>query len=185
MITVKLLRHELTTIFYSALCVFGYHLCMSLSLTVFYKHLPIRTGRWCIGWHVYKCRIKIQWRHNERDGVSNHHPYDCLLNRLFSRRTRKKISKFRVTGLCEGNSPVTGEYSTQRARNAENVSIWRRHHGMIVGRDCITRFVSCVTCWPTSDLLNQSCAVAVVCSFFARTNHKGQVPFCQGLFEIS
>ena len=25
----------------------------------------------------------LQWRHNERDGVSNHQPQDCLLNRLF------------------------------------------------------------------------------------------------------
>ena len=28
----------------------------------------------------------FQWRHNGRDGVSNHQPYDCLLNRLFRRR---------------------------------------------------------------------------------------------------
>ena len=31
---------------------------------------------------------------------------------------------FRVTDLCEGNSPVTGEFPEQMARNAENVSIW-------------------------------------------------------------
>ena len=30
----------------------------------------------------------------------------------------------RVTGLCERNSPVNGEFPTQRASNAENVSIW-------------------------------------------------------------
>ena len=28
-------------------------------------------------------------------------------------------SKLRVTGLCEGNSPGTGEFPAQRARNAE------------------------------------------------------------------
>ena len=32
---------------------------------------------------------------------------------------------FRVTGLCAGNSPVTGEFHVQQASNAENVSIWR------------------------------------------------------------
>ena len=32
------------------------------------------------------------------------------------------------TGLCEGNSPVNGDFPTQRASNAENVSIWWRHH---------------------------------------------------------
>ena len=68
-----------------------------------------------------------QWRHNERDGVSNHQPHDCLLNRL-SRRRSKKTSKLRVTGLCAGNSPVTGEFPAQRASNAGNVSIWWRHH---------------------------------------------------------
>ena len=41
----------------------------------------------------------------------------------------KKISKLRVTGLCAGNSLVTGEFLAQMASNAENVSIWWRHHG--------------------------------------------------------
>ena len=48
----------------------------------------------------------LQWRHIGRDGVSNHHPRDCLLRRLFRRRS-KKTSKFCVTGLCAWNSPVT------------------------------------------------------------------------------
>ena len=69
----------------------------------------------------------LRWRHNERDSVSNHQPHDCLLNRLFRRRS-KKISKLRVTGLCEGNSPVTGEFPAQMASYEENVSIWWRHH---------------------------------------------------------
>ena len=34
----------------------------------------------------------------------------------------------RVTGLCAGNSPVTGEFLAQMASNAENDSIWWRHH---------------------------------------------------------
>ena len=55
----------------------------------------------------------IQWRHNGRDGVSNHQPCDCLLNRLFRRRS-KKASKLRVTGLCAGNSPVTVKYNSVR-----------------------------------------------------------------------
>ena len=42
----------------------------------------------------------------------------------------KKISKLRVTSLCEGNSPVTGEFPAERARNAENVSTWWRHRAM-------------------------------------------------------
>ena len=69
----------------------------------------------------------LQWRHNERNGVSNHQPHDCLLRCLFRHRS-KKISKLHVTGLCEGNSPVTGEFPAQRNSNAENISIWWRHH---------------------------------------------------------
>ena len=71
-------------------------------------------------------RNTLQWRHDECDGVSNHQPYQCLLNRLFGRRS-KKTSKLHVTGLCAGNSPGTGEFPAQRASNAENVSIWWRH----------------------------------------------------------
>ena len=68
----------------------------------------------------------LQSRHNRCDGVSNHQPHDCLLNLLFRRRSKKR-SKLRVTGLCAGNSPVTGEFPAQMASKAENVSIWWRH----------------------------------------------------------
>ena len=71
--------------------------------------------------------IPLRWRHNERDGVSNHRRIDCLLNRS-SRCKSKKISKLHVTGLYAGNSPVTDEFLAQRANNAQNVSIWLRHH---------------------------------------------------------
>ena len=70
----------------------------------------------------------LQWRHNGCDGVSDHQLHDCLLNRLFRRRS-KKTSKLRVTGLCAGNSPGTGEFHAQMASNAANVSI--RHHGKV------------------------------------------------------
>ena len=50
-----------------------------------------------------------RWRHNESDGVSNHQLHDCLLNRLFTRKSKKK-SKLRVTVLCARNSPVTSEF---------------------------------------------------------------------------
>ena len=62
----------------------------------------------------------LQWRHNGRDTVSNQQPHHCLLNLLFGRRS-KKTSKLRVTGLCVGNSPVTGEFPTQMASNAEGL----------------------------------------------------------------
>ena len=69
----------------------------------------------------------VQWCHNGHSGISNHQPQDCLLNGLFRGRT-KKTSELHATGLCEGNSPVTGEFPAQRASIAEKVSIGWRHH---------------------------------------------------------
>ena len=69
----------------------------------------------------------LQWRHNGRDGVSNHQPCECLLGRPIRRRS-EKTSTPRVTGLCVGNSPETGEFPAQMTSKAENVSIWWRHH---------------------------------------------------------
>ena len=80
--------------------------------------------------HVWNSVKPLHWRHNGRDDVPNHQPHDCLLNRLFRRRS-KNTSKLRVTGLCEGNSPGTGEFPAQMASKAENVSIWWRHQAKI------------------------------------------------------
>ena len=95
-------------------------------------------------WLFTHVEIKVNplhWRHNARDVVSNHQPHDCLLNRLFRRRSQK-ILKLRVSGLCEGNSPVTGEFPAQMASNAETVSIWWRHHAMLV-KGFIANYSTC------------------------------------------
>ena len=81
-----------------------------------------------IQWQTSKKTAQtLQWCHNGCDGVSNHQPHNCLLNRLFRRRS-KKTSKLRVSGLCAGNSPVTSDFPAQRASNAENISSWCRHY---------------------------------------------------------
>ena len=69
----------------------------------------------------------LQWRHNGRDGVSNHQPHECLFNRLFKAQIKENINTPRHW-LCDGNSPVTGEFPAQMVSNAENVSIGRPHH---------------------------------------------------------
>ena len=38
-------------------------------------------------WNEY-IGYSLQWRNNDRYGVSNHQPHDCLLNRLFMRRSK-------------------------------------------------------------------------------------------------
>ena len=93
-------------------------------------HFPLGPVVKCLFSVWYGHKVTLQWRHNGHDGVSNHQPHDCLLNRLFGRRS-KKTSKLRVTGLCAGNSPVTREFPAQIASNAEIVSIWWRHHGLL------------------------------------------------------
>ena len=87
----------------------------------------------------------LQWRHNERGGVSNHRRLGGLLSRLFRRRS-KKASKLRVTDVCEGNPPVTGGFPSQRASDAEMfpfddvimdclssqyITQWQRNHSTI------------------------------------------------------
>ena len=113
-------------------------------------------GHCCYHWHHRRHRHHskmdntLRGRHHGRDGVSNHQPHHFLLNRLFGYRSMKR-SKLRVTGLCAGNSPGTAEFLAQMAinaisparcrfqhsrrrlaeklaSNAENVSIWWRHH---------------------------------------------------------
>ena len=99
--------------------------------------------------------ISLQWRHNEHDGVSNRQPHHLLLNRLFRRRS-KKTSKLRVTGLCVGNLPVTGEFPAQMASNAENVSIWWRYHIIFSDRYSTLIFMLEIMCHlivPTQTML--------------------------------
>ena len=98
--------------------------------------------------------------------MANHQPHDCLLNRLFKRRS-KKTSKFRVTGLCEGSSPETGEFPAQRASNAEKVSIWWRHHDS--GYDiCVNK-----TPWLAGTKTGISCL-----------NYRSITQFCWSFFSV-
>ena len=92
----------------------------------------------------------LQWHQSGRDGISNHQSHHCLFNCLFRRRS-KKTSKLRVTGLCAGNSTVTGEFPAQMASNVENFSIWWRHHGFdkwwyfTVFLCCL--YIACICTW--------------------------------------
>ena len=65
--------------------------------------------------HTQGLVTALRRRHNGHDGVSNHQPHHCLLNRLFGCRSQK-TSKIRVTGLCAGKSPGTGEFPAQIPR---------------------------------------------------------------------
>ena len=97
----------------------------------------------------------LRWRRNGHDVISNHQPHYCLLNNLFRCRSQK-TSKLRVTGLCARNSPGTGEFPTQMASNAENVSIWWRHHDVHSSKHTgqkIFAVYKCVQFWYLSHCL--------------------------------
>ena len=76
-------------------------------------------------WYSEVCHITVtsQWAPWRLKSPA----YRLLLNRWF-RRTSKKTSKPRVTGLCEGNPLVTDGFLSQRVSNTENVPIWWCHH---------------------------------------------------------
>ena len=76
----------------AALCNTWRHCCAEnfVPVVVFCQCLSSCIGRF----------TSLQWRHNERDGVSNHQPHYS----------------------------TTDEFLVQRDSDAENVSIWWRHH---------------------------------------------------------
>ena len=112
----------------------------------------------------YHMQPALQWRHNGRHSVSNHQPHDCLLNGLF-RRGSKKTPKLRVTGLCAGNSPGTGEFPAQMASNAENVSIWWCHHVNAISTTRLVITIPDTHCHVTAHIKE-----GTVCSYFTIYN---------------
>ena len=71
-------------------------------------------------------RSPLRWRHDGHDGVSNHQPHHCLLNRLFE-CTSKKTSKLRVTGLCAGNSPHKWPVTRKMFPFDDVITHWHSH----------------------------------------------------------
>ena len=116
----KIYRHRTVTLFCSFLLLY-YRFFVG-----FVTHLLDFFGLLHWGWLSYDGTSVLQWRHNERDRVSTHRRLDCLLNRLFRRRSKKTVC---VIGIYEGNPPMTGWFPSQRASDAENVSIWWCHPG--------------------------------------------------------
>ena len=81
----------------------------SLNTHFFFQQFMSKTSNLCTRqgilnpWSPAIITVTSYWR----DGVSNHQPDDCSLNRSFGCRS-KKTSKLRVIGLCVGihRSPV-------------------------------------------------------------------------------
>ena len=92
---------ETVSIRYLILCLYEQHRQIN---RLFYKMVAEHQCYRSLRSPAAKVGMTLHWRHNDHGGVSNHQPHDCLLNRLFRRRS-KKTPKLRVIGLCAGNSP--------------------------------------------------------------------------------
>ena len=82
------------------------------------NYVSFKCMQWLIFWHSREILVRrmlqdlirfkkyrfvkwsLQWRHNERDGVSNHQRLDCLLNRLFKVQIKENIKAPRHWPLC-------------------------------------------------------------------------------------
>ena len=82
----------------------------------------------CVGWtaRLEYITMTSQWARWHLKS-----PASLLFAQLLVQAQLKKHQKVRVIGFCVRNSLVIGEFPTQKASNAENVSIWWRHHGRI------------------------------------------------------
>ena len=111
-----------------------------------WPHLPTNTCRHqAITWiKVYPLSTRWHGGSNGNNPDFNHkgkfqshaHYCDVIMGKIASQITSLTFvyssvysgTKLRVTGLCAGNPPGTCEFPAQMASNAENVSIWWRHH---------------------------------------------------------
>ena len=107
-------------------------------ITSLYQNGPqVSPQLWC----GYICQLLTWYTGNQ---CHDTHYNDAIMGTIASQITsltivywtvyldadQKKPSKLCVAGLCTGKSPETGEFPAQMASNAENVSIWWRHHGL-------------------------------------------------------
>ena len=94
-------------------CDIRFELTISINDTNHNRHYVAQLIITCSIWHVHGSprpthwACALQWRHNGRDSVSNHQPHDCLLNRLFRRRSMKNIK-----APCHW--PFCGEFTGDR-----------------------------------------------------------------------
>ena len=74
------------------------------------QYIEITCLNWasdCIKFACFKWAPALQLRHNEHDGVSNHQPHDCLLNRADERKHQSSASLAFVRRIHRGpvNTP--------------------------------------------------------------------------------
>ena len=85
--------------------------------------------------------MTIQWRHNERHGISNHQPHDCLLNRLFKVQIKENIKAPR-------HRPLWGKFTAdQWIPHTEHQWRGKCFHSMTSSWQPWSWWTSALTCW--------------------------------------
>ena len=85
-----------------------------------------------LGWQIKDCYYSDLCQYSDVSIMMSQwclkSPASPLFTQPFSQPQIKENNKAPRYWPRAGNSPVTGEFPAQRASNAENVSIWWRHH---------------------------------------------------------
>ena len=130
---------------------YGPYICLSDCVGWGNLLLVCMMVRWTDTWNIIY--VYVCWKLFQSNWI---HYHDVLMSvmasqitsltivysTVYSRHRSKKTSKLRLTGLCAGNSPVTSEFPAQGASNAENVSIWLRHHVLLMLFPSVNFFMS-------------------------------------------
>ena len=86
-------------------------------------------SRFALLWLYQRPHCAVQWRHHEHDGVSNHQPNDCLLNRLFRCRLKKhqgsaSLAFVREIRRSTVNSPPKGPVTRKMFPFDDVIMVW-------------------------------------------------------------
>ena len=82
---------------------------------------------------IWISMLFFSWHYNDviMDAIASQiTSLTIVYSTVYSDADQRKHQSSVSLNLCAGNSPGTGEFPAQMASNAENVSIWRRHHGI-------------------------------------------------------
>ena len=110
---------------------------------------------WRFLFNFHASSMSLQWRHTGHDGVSNHQPHDCFLNRLFRHRS-KKTSKLRVTGFVPGihrkpvNSPHKWPVTWKMFPFDDVIMVLIGRPGILRGCACRVAQATAPPLWPAT-----------------------------------
>ena len=85
------------------------------------------------GWYAYMMIYEMEYFYVSIEGwIGCFWAREVLVTDFYLTDTKyhyNEVVKLRVIGLCKRNPSVTGGILSQKASNAENVSIWWHRHG--------------------------------------------------------